>query len=189
MTEPLTSQSDVEAALLRPLSDTEAVYINRIIAQASALLRQAAPSIDDRIDRYNADFSDLTGVSADVVAAVLAGVVKKYLVNPTGIASQTDTDGPFSHSVSYALRSEKEARGVLQITADDLAALFPSRKRLRAGTIRLRPSLAPRPVGRYGPIPSIGQAVSAVIDFDQDGSLLVGETFFSPLIVPETLDS
>lgn len=186
MPDPLTTQRDVETALIRPLTTAESVYIDGLIDQASALLRQAAPSIDDRIARYSRDPSDLTAVSDAVVSAVLAGVVKKYIINPTGIASQHDSEGPFSHAVAYALRSEKETRGVLQITQVDLAALFPNRKRLRAGTIRLRPALAPRPVGRYGPIPTVGQAVAAVIDFDQDGSLVFSETFFSPLIVPES---
>lgn len=165
--EPLTTQPDVEAALLRPLTATEQNYILGLIAQASALLRLTAPSIDDRLARYALDPTDRTAVSPDAVSAVLAGVVKKYLVNPTGIASTTETTGPFSRSTSYALRSEKERRGVLEITADDLAVLFPSRKRPRAGTIRTRPALAPRPVGRYGPIPSPGEAFDATLTWSQ----------------------
>lgn len=170
---PLTEQADVEAALLRPLTATEEVYITAIIDQASALMRTAVPAIDALIARNATDPTDLGSVSYATVSAVLAGVIKKYLSNPTGIASETETEGPFSHSTSYALRSEKERRGALEITEDDLKVLFPNRKRLRAGTIRLKAALAPRPVGRYGQWPTPAQAVSAVIDWN--GTLPTGE--------------
>lgn len=161
MSDPLCQYSDVEAALLRPLAVQEEIYVDVLIDQASALLRNAAPSIDARIARYKTNPQDLTAVSPMAVATVVAGAVKRYIRNPEGIASQST--GPYS--VTYALRSEKSARGVLQITVEDLQTLFPNRKRLRAGTIRTRPGLAPRPVGRYGPLPGPEQVISAVVDW------------------------
>jgi hypothetical protein len=177
-TDPFVDPSDVAAALLRPLTDLETQYVPAIIDQASALLRLAAPSIDDRIARFAADPTDLSGVSEAAVGAVVAGIVKKYLTNPSGVASTSQTMGPYNNSVSYALRSEKEVRGVLQVTPADLAALFPNRKRLRAGTIRTRAALAPRPVGRYGMVTSIGQAVEAVLTFSRDGTAELGAPLF-----------
>lgn len=167
MRDPFADTTDVEAVLLRPLTTQEEPYVISLIEQASALLRQAAPSIDTRIAAHEADSTDPTGVSRIVVSSVVAGAVKRYMVNPTGIASTTQTAGPFSQATSYALRSEKESRGVLQITDADLATLFPNRKRMRAGMMRTRPALAPRPVGRYGPLPTVGEAISAEIMFGE----------------------
>lgn len=166
MPDPLAGQSDVETALLRPLTTLEAAYIDGLIEQASALLRTAAPSIDDRLARYTTDPTDKTAVSRGTVTAVVAGVVKRYLVNPNGIVNTSETSGPYAHSTSYALRGERETRGALQITPDDLTVLFPNRKRARVGTFRLTPALAPRPVGRYGPIPTLPEALEAVATFD-----------------------
>lgn len=169
MPDPLATPDDVETALLRPLTDTEQTYIDGLISQAQALLRLRVPSIDDRIARYEADATDLSAVSPDAVAAVLAGVVKRYLVNPEGAVSISQGVGPYSTAKSYALRSDKDRRGALEITNEDVAVLFPNRKRLRAGTIRTRAALAPRPVGRYGPVPSLAESIDAVETFE-DGN-------------------
>lgn len=183
MTSPFATSDDVEAALLRPLTDRERNYVPTLLDQASALLRTAAPSIDNRIAKYHANQADKSGANPVTVASVVAGIVKRYMVNPTGIASQADAAGPQSHSVSYALRSEKETRGALQVTSDDLSTLFPNLKRLRAGTIRTRAALAPRPVGRYGPPLPRGQQIDAVLTFarpnerflDSEDPLILGE--------------
>lgn len=167
----LCQPSDVSTALLRPLTATEITYVPSLIVNASALLRNAAPSIDDRMARFTPNGTDPTSIDPVVVATVVAGVVKRYMTNPQGIASQSA--GPFS--VAYALRTEKGARGVLQVTDEDLRTLFPNRKRMRAGTIRTRPGLAPRPVGRYGPIPDPISAVSAVIEWSSDVPLVGAE--------------
>jgi hypothetical protein len=167
-TTPLAQQSDVEAALLRPLTETETTYITKLIAQASALLRNSAPSVDDRIALFTADPTNPRGVSWDVVSAVVGGIIKRYMVNPKGLASTSDTTGPYNQGETFALRSEKDVRGLLEVTPEDLAILFPSRKRLKAGNIRLRPALAPRPVGRYGGYPTVAGGTAAVIDYSGD---------------------
>lgn len=181
----LTSPDDVETAILRPFTSTEQQYLAPLIGQASALLRQAAPSIDARIARYTANPLDPSAVSPATVAAVLAQVVKRYLINPAGIASETHGTGPFTDAVAYALRSQKEPLGVLRITDLDLAVLFPSRKRLRAGSIRLRAGLAPRPVGRYGPLPlDIGRAVEAVVTFGDPNETVLNSSDGRLLVIP-----
>lgn len=165
MTGPLALPDDVAAALLRPLTSTEADYVPDLIAKASALLRNERPSIDTRIQAFQADATDPVGVDPTVAATVVAEAVKRYMSNPQGLANESETEGPFSQSVSYALRSEKTVRGVLQITQDDLDILFPIRKRLQAGTIRVRPAMAPRPVGRYGPPPSADDVLGTELDY------------------------
>ncbi|MCW2901911.1 MAG: hypothetical protein JWO67_4176 [Streptosporangiaceae bacterium] len=182
MTDHLCTTDDVSAQLLRPLTTDETPFVWQLIQSATALLRNAAPSVDTRLARFAADPTDRTALDPVTVATVVAGVVKRYMRNPEGIAAQGV--GPFS--VTYALRTEKEARGVLQITATDLAVLFPNRKRLRAGTIRTRAGLAPRPVGHYGPIPDVAQVVNAVTDWSAqppvDGSEFVE---FLPSLGPD----
>lgn len=180
MVAALTTPADVEAALLRPLTTLEQSYIDTLIGQVSSLLRTAAPSVDARIAEWSTDPTVAAGLDPTTVAAVLAGVVKRYLVNPSGVVSKSDTTGPFGHTEAYALRSDKDRRGALEITPEDIAVLFPTRKRLRAGTIRIRPALAPRPVGRYGPIPTIGQAVDAVITYDGQDVQLDAEGIVIP---------
>jgi hypothetical protein len=171
--DPFAEPLDVETALLRPLTDTELVYVPGLLQQASDQLRNKAPSIDNRIAWYLADRTNPAGVSPGVVASVIAGVVKRYMSNPRGWASETETVGIYSTSHSYALRGEKETRGALQVTDDDLRELFPNRKRLRVGSLRLQPALAPRPVGRYGPLPGPVEALEAEITFGQRSRPLV----------------
>lgn len=161
----LVAQPDVETALLRPLTTLEATYIAGLIAQTEALLRQRVPSIDARIAEYVANPADTASVSAETVATVLAGVIKRYLINPEGAVSISQAAGPFSTAKSYALRTDKTRRGALEITDEDVDVLFPNRKRLRAGTIKTRAALAPRPVGRYGPLPTPQEAVEAVTTY------------------------
>lgn len=167
MTTPLCTSDDVSTLLLRPLTANEQTYIGGLIAKASSLLRNAVPSIDVRMGRYVSNPGDPGGVDPVTVATVLAGVIKRYMRNPDGVASATEGAGPFSTTTSYALRGDKAPRGVLEISAEDISALFPNRKRPRAGTIRTRPALAPRPVGRYGPLPGPDQVISAVVEWNE----------------------
>jgi hypothetical protein len=108
------------------------------------------------------------------VSAVLAGVVKRYLINPTGIAYGVGrTVGPYSHSTAYALRSrEGEPAGSCRSPSDDLAALFP----VAEASCGPAPS-APAPALAHrarsagtGRIPSVGEAVVASVTFDRNVS-------------------
>jgi hypothetical protein len=178
----LAQPYDVEAALVRPLTALEAQYVPTLLDQASALIRNAAPSVDQRMAAYAADSTNLTSVSAATVSTVVAMVVKRYLVNPTGIASTTETSGPFSHSTSMALRGEKGQRGILEVTAEDLKVLFPNRKRARVGSIRLRANMAPRPVGRYGGFGDVNQMIGAIVDWAPVHG--VSDLFYESLLLP-----
>lgn len=165
VTTPFAEPPDVETALLRPLTDAERPYVPDLIDKASGLLRTRVPSIDDRIELWNQDPKNLAGVSPSTVATVVAGVVKRYMTNPQGFVSETQTVAEYSTSHSYALRGEKETRGEMRISDEDLAVLFPNRKRARVGSFRLSPALAPRPVGRYGPVPTPVEAYAAEVTF------------------------
>lgn len=185
MADPFAEPLDVETALLRPLTATELNYVPGLLQQASDLLRTAAPSIDNRITWYDQDPTNPAAVSPGTVASVVAGVVKRYMSNPRGLASESQTAGVYATSHSYALRGEKETRGALQITSDDLLVLFPNRKRARVGNIRLQPAMAPRPVGRYGPLPTPAEALEAEVTFGQRRRpLVIGEQDFGGRELP-----
>lgn len=130
----LVTPDDVETALLRPLTATEQSYIDSLIRQASAQLRTAMPTFDERLAA-----TDETAISPDTVAAMLAGVIKRYMVNPQGIASHSEGMGPYSETNSYTSYGKAlSGNGDLAVTAADLAKLNPSAG-VEAGTIRTRP--------------------------------------------------
>jgi hypothetical protein len=122
MAEPLCSLEDIEDAW-RPLTDeVERTRALRLIVKASAQLRQRRPNIDARLllpadDPMHLDWS--------LVADVVATAVKDFLVNPGGIASTTETVGPYSQSQSYASRSDSDPRGVLLFDEVSLSKLDP----------------------------------------------------------------
>ena len=145
MTLPLADTSDLED-MWRPLQDSEVQRATNLIAKASALLRQVQPHIDARIAAFQANAADPTGLDPTLVATVVATIVKRFIANVEGVASQSV--GPFS--VSYALRTEKSVRGELQVTQEDLNALQMYRPRNRIGTIRVRAALAPSPLSTAG---------------------------------------
>jgi hypothetical protein len=143
---PLALPQDVED-VWRPLSDTEVSRVQRLIEKASALLRQRLPWVDDRIHRHAVDPTDPGGLDPLSVATVVATVVKRFLSNVQGVASETA--GPYA--VAYVLRGDKDARGELQITELDIERLLtPSKSRTRIGTIKSHPRLAPWPYGDLG---------------------------------------
>lgn len=134
---PLADVDDVAEALLRPLTTAETTYVPGLIAKASSLLRIAMPAIDQRITAFGSDPSGLDPVA---VASVIAGVIKRYIANPTGAASTSKTAGPYSQTVSFISRGKSiGTSGVLEITAADLAALNEAVGFSMPGTIRTRP--------------------------------------------------
>jgi hypothetical protein len=116
--EPLTTQAAVSAKLLRPLTDGEDAVMDALIAEASALLRWARPSIDEDLARW-----PTAGIDPDVVTAMLASVIKRLLINPNGLVSSSETEGDYSISENYG--TVTSTTGDLQITAADLAKLLP----------------------------------------------------------------
>lgn len=126
MAEPLVERSDVETALVRPLTTKESPYIDNLCSQASAKLRTALPGVDARINLFTTDPTTPTGLDPEVVSVMLAEVIKRVLTNPQGLYSGTTSSGPFSSSRTFA--SSRSATGPvtgLRITAVDLAELDP----------------------------------------------------------------
>lgn len=115
------SLQDVEA-LWRPLASDEQVRVATLIGMATAQLRQRRPTVDDRLRLPAGDPLALDPV---LVAEVVATAVKDYLINPGGVTSSTQTVGPYSKSDSFALRGDKDPRGVLLIDDVALAKLDP----------------------------------------------------------------
>lgn len=181
-TDALATYLDLQD-MWRPLADSEIDRASGLLIRATALLRQAAPSVDDRIAAWQANPADPRGLDPTVVATVVATIVKRFISNVEGVASQSVG----GYSVSYALRTEKSIRGELQVTKEDLEALFPNRKRARIGTIRIRPALAPRPIGRYGPLPSVREFGEAVVDWR--GSDITPDVIPQDFILPPDLES
>lgn len=126
---PFATWLDVQA-LWRPLSDEEIPTIDRHCAVASAKLRQACPfDIDARIANFALDPVVQPALDPILVADVTANVVKRFLVNTEGVASSSDTEGPFSHSATYINRYDKtgsDVRGAIQVTDSDIDQLRPA---------------------------------------------------------------
>lgn len=140
MPDPLASAEDVED-LWRPLTDTETPRVERLIEKASALLRQATrQTIDTRIALYATAPTDPKAVDPLIAATVVATVVKRFISNVDGAVSESDTAGPYGHTVAYALRGDKnDVRGQMIITEQDLEALSPEIP-AQVGSIMVGPS-------------------------------------------------
>ena len=151
MGSPFADHSDVETLLPQPMwpSGVTTDAVDRQCALASSLLRQRIPGIDQRLAL---PASDRLSVDGDVLALIVAGVVKRYLVNITGATSTSSsiTAGSMSRSSSYGFtaREDGESTGSITITDADIAPLRPySPKSARVGTVKVRPGLAPWPLG------------------------------------------
>lgn len=139
----LVDQADVEAVLLRSLTDTESSFIYTLIEHASAKLRAAMPSVDARMAALT---TDPTYLDPTLVASVLAGVIKRVLVNPSLASAATDSSGPYSRSVVYGARGANPfGLGELVITMDDLRELSAKRARSGPRMIQLTPTQAMQP--------------------------------------------
>jgi hypothetical protein len=140
----LCTPDDV-ADLWRPLiDDTERARVDRLIGKASSLLRQKLPSVDTRIATFATTPTDVAALNPDTVAAVVAVVVKRFLSNPDGTTHIQKSLGGASVSYGYALRGDKDPRGDLVITEDDLAKLNPPmQSNPWLGTVTTKQKLAP----------------------------------------------
>lgn len=143
---PLCSFSDIEAKLVRPLSDFEASYVDAWIAEASAQLRQAAPfDVDARMQMFKSGIPDPAALDPQLVAGVVATVIKNFLVNPVGAVTASETMGPYSQSHSYVNRYDKsgsDVRGRIQVTDADIDQLRPAVPAPIVGSFRVN---MPRP--------------------------------------------
>lgn len=129
MTTPLATPDDV-ADVWRPLVGVEEDRVFNLIAKASSRLRQQCPfDIDARIALYMAGSSDPTALDPTIVADTVATIVKRFLVNVEGVATQSDSAGPFAHSATYVNRYDKsgtDVRGAIQVTEADINQLRPA---------------------------------------------------------------
>ena len=125
--------------MLRPLTSDESTAADYLMVAASQMLRTAMRTIDARIAAYAADATDPAGIDPQVVAAMLAGVIKRTLDNPRGLWSRSESTGPYSESETYpgvrGGESAGEAPGLV-ITPSDLAKLNPSRAFSPGSTIQ-----------------------------------------------------
>ncbi len=132
----LVQDTDVEAALLRPLTDAESTYIAALIDQAEGLLRARIPDIDARIAARGT--GDPKAIDPAVVAAVLAQVIARFLRSPDGAISVSQTAGPYSTTRSLQANASP---GLLTITDADIAAILPATASIGARTIQARSRL------------------------------------------------
>jgi hypothetical protein len=140
MAAPLAHPSDVED-VWRPIADDERPRIFSLIAKASALLRQIVPAVDDRIGLFATDPTSPRALDPVLVADVVATAVKNFINNPDGVATKTESVGPYSQSVSFLARGEKSnPAGQLMFTQELLDRLQPGQSMSELyGSIRTRP--------------------------------------------------
>lgn len=115
-----TTIADLEARW-RPLSDTEAVNADALLADAWWMLTARRPSLD-------ADVVAGSVASGNVVRVVSA-MVLRVLRNPEGYRSETVDDYAYT-------RDELVSSGALHVTADELADVTPNGSR-RVASVRL----------------------------------------------------
>ena len=168
---PLADPQDVED-LWRPLSDDETTRVFALIGKASSLVRGRVPFIDDRIARYAVDPTDRGALDPDVVATVVATIVKRFISNVDGVTSTTESLGSASLTKAYVLRGDKNSvRGELLVTDADIVSLLPSTTgRAKMGTITTHARLGPRRIGLTDAVsPACGRVSEAVVGFDPYG--------------------
>lgn len=128
-TAPLAQPSDVED-IWRPLTSDDEPRITNLILKASTRLRQVCPfDIDERITLFGTDPTAPTALDPVLVADLVATKVKNFLVNPEGVATASQTDGPFAQSATYVNRYDKtgsDIRGSLQFTDSDIDQIRPA---------------------------------------------------------------
>ena len=137
---PLAKPTDV-ADVWRALTSDEVDRALNLIGKASALLRHACPWVDARLAAYVVDPTDPTGLSPEIVATVVATVVKRFLSNAFGVASE----GMGGYSIAYSLRSDKGIRGELAFLESDIERLAPASLVgvARLSTIKVAAAMAP----------------------------------------------
>lgn len=152
--EPLASVEDVEA-MWRPVSGADVNRVAALISTASAKLRQKAPfDIDARMLLFRNQPRDPIALDPAIVANVVATIVKRYLINQDGVASSTESAGPFAKSQTYVSRYDRtgsDVRGALQVVDADIDELRPSVPRRTPVAVQMVPTRAMEPEPGYWP--------------------------------------
>ena len=125
---------DEYAELFGPLSAARASLARALLRSASQLVRDAHPTVDERIDNGR--------LSVGTVALAVLQMTARVLRNPNGLRSEST--GPFTRAYDPDLAS-----GMLALTEAEEAMLAGERPaRRRAGTIWTRPGLGASRVPR-----------------------------------------
>jgi hypothetical protein len=142
----LVNDFNVEVALLRPLSDSEAPFVRQLCGVASTLLRAEIPTVDARIAAFKADATSPTGIDPGLVAVVLGEVIKRHLDNPKRLSSVSKSAGPFSTTESYPAPRDGSAVTGLEVTKADVARIVGSTRSTGVRSIypKLTPAMQPR---------------------------------------------
>lgn len=140
MPDPLAAATDV-ADIWRPLSTSETEQVENLIVKASALLRAKVPfDVDERLGLFTTDPTNVDALDPVVVASVVAGIVKRVMVNRDSVVSKTETTGPYSQSQTFVVRGAGDVDlGTLVVLPADLDALRPRLGFQKPFTIRTRP--------------------------------------------------
>lgn len=119
-TQTFASSSDVEDRW-RELSSAERDLADTLAADASRRLRRRWKTVDARITAGALD--------ADDVRMVVAGVVKRAMINSTveGLSSLSESGGVYSRSATYENPSAN-----LYFTKEDVLVLSPNNRRVRS---------------------------------------------------------
>lgn len=135
---PLATAQDV-ADIWRPLSDAEDAQAQRLIDKASARLRRRCRfDLDAAIATYDTSPTDPSAIDPLIVADVVAGMVKRAMVNPDGATSVSDTEGPFSRTRGFGGQGNQPTSTVV-VFDSDIDALRPAQPTSLPGTIYTRP--------------------------------------------------
>lgn len=124
MPSPLADVYDVQALMMRQLSDEEQTSAAQLIDYASALVRSQVPTVDDRLASG--------ALSETVVKVVVGGVVARAMRNPAGVRQR---------SVGSLSETYDAVDSGITLTADDVRQLRGRAPARRFGTIRLSPGL------------------------------------------------
>ena len=113
----------------RSLSDEESSLALTLLADASAVIRNRFPDIDTRVSDGD--------LSADMPMIVAVNMVKRVLLNPSGV--KQETTGPYSATFQFEVMA-----GYLVLSKNDEAMLAasPAAASTPAKSIRVRAGLA-----------------------------------------------
>jgi hypothetical protein len=149
MSNVLATAQDV-ADIWRPLTDAETVQADNLCAKASARLRQKCPfDVDARIALFSSNPADPTALDPLVVTDVVAGIVKRAMVNPDGATSVSTTRGPFSDTKGFGGQRNQPAN-TLVVLDSDIDQLRPAKAATVASTLRVGPASVPDPAFTHG---------------------------------------
>jgi hypothetical protein len=132
MAEPLATQADVAAVLVRPLTTEETSYVDGLIANVSALARRKVPNLDTYL-------SDGT-VDPTLAAFAVSMCVARILLNPERASQHSVSVGPFVESITHSQDTRNE-QGTF--TDEELSWLRPPGTTV-LGTVMTSPGLEAR---------------------------------------------